>query len=316
MQYRESDWGKIALFVAAVFHLIWGGMSLVYPSFVFSLTGGTPPTPIDSFQALGLYSLVMGIGFLCAASNPIRHWPVVLMGLLVAVALTLGTVVNYVGGQLPLSFLWVTLFHDILWIGPFSWILWEAHHFSLGRRRYHSPEVQRISLRTRTSEGISLAEMSIRWPTMIVFLRHFGCTFCREALSDLAAKRAEIEKTGTRIALVHMGSDAQAQLVFSRYGLEDLPRVSDPHRALYRAFGLIRGNLTQLFGPTAWVRGFKAGVLNRHGIGMLVGDGFQMPGVFLLFHGEVLNAYIHQSVSDRPNYTELVEPSFVEEPIT
>ena len=33
------------------------------------------------------------------------------------------------------------------------------------------------------------------------------------------------------------------------------------------------------------------------------GDGFQMPGVFLIYHGEVLRSYRHQSVADRPHYT-------------
>lgn len=315
MQYRESDWGKIALFVAAVFHLIWGGLSLVYPTFVFSLTGAIPPQPIDSFQALGLYSLVMGVGFLCASTNPTRHWPVVLMGLLISVALTLGFIVNYANGQLPGRFFWVTFLHDVLWIVPFAWILHEAHEYSLGRKRYQSPEIQKMALRARTSEQMSLAEMTTRWPTLLVFLRHFGCTFCREALADLAERRAEIEKTGTRIALVHMGSDAHAEQFFTKYGLGDLPRISDPQCALYRAFGLTRGSLGQLFGWKVWLRGFQAGILRKHGVGMLVGDGFQMPGIFLLFHGEVLNAYVHQSASDRPNYVKLLEPAFADEPL-
>lgn len=285
----------------------------MYPTFIFALTGASPPQPIDSFQALGLYSLVMGIGFLCASTNPTRHWPVVLMGLLISLALTLGFLVNFANGQLPGRFFWVTLLHDVIWIVPFAWILHEAHEFSLGRKRYHAPEIQKMALRTRTSEQISLAEMTQRWPTMLVFLRHFGCTFCREALGDLAERRADIEKTGTRIALVHMGTDEQAREFFAKYGLDDLPRISDPHCALYRAFGLMRGRLGQLFGPKVWLRGLQAGIVKKHGVGLLVGDGFQMPGVFLLFHGEVLNAYVHQNASDRPSYVELLEPSFADE---
>jgi hypothetical protein len=39
----------------------------------------------------------------------------------------------------------------------------------------------------------------------------------------------------------------------------------------------------------------------------MVGDGFQMPGIFLLFHGEVLRSYRHQTAADRPDYVDLAE---------
>jgi hypothetical protein len=82
--------------------------------------------------------------------------------------------------------------------------------------------------------------------------------------------------------------------------------VSDPQRSLYRAFGLRRGSLTEVFGPKVWWRGFEAGILGRHRVGRLEGDGFQMPGVFLIYHGEVIRSYRHQSAADRPDYVRLV----------
>ena len=36
------------------------------------------------------------------------------------------------------------------------------------------------------------------------------------------------------------------------------------------------------------------------------GDVTQMPGVFLVFHGEILKSYRHQSSADRPDYVALV----------
>jgi hypothetical protein len=61
-----------------------------------------------------------------------------------------------------------------------------------------------------------------------------------------------------------------------------------------------------LFGPKVWVRGFDAGIVRRHGVGRLVGDGFQMPGLFMVFHGQVLRSYRHQSAADRPDYVRFV----------
>jgi peroxiredoxin len=156
----------------------------------------------------------------------------------------------------------------------------------------------------RCHAGISLSEWTHDSPTLVVFLRHAGCSFCREALSDLAAARASIEQGGVRICLVHMGPETQARTYFADYHLDDVPRISDPERRLYRAFGLERGRMRQLFGPAVIRRGIEAAA-HGHVIGTLAGDGFQMPGVFLVHKGAILRAFRHETAADRPDYQEL-----------
>jgi hypothetical protein len=102
-----------------------------------------------------------------------------------------------------------------------------------------------------------------------------------------------------------MSREENAAQMVARYGLANVDRVSDSNLSVYKAFGLSRGRLMELFGPKVWWRGFQAGVLGRHGLGTLDGDGFQMPGVFVVFHGEVIRSYIHQSAADRPDYIQL-----------
>jgi peroxiredoxin len=213
---------------------------------------------------------------------------------------------------------WIIAANDLVWWVPFGLILYGAYRANLCQTRTASPEIQRMALRARTQLGVTLDELSRLSPILLVFLRHTGCTFCREALADLARQRGEIEASGVRIALVHMSTEKQGECFLRRYGLEALPRVSDPRRSLYRAFGLGRGGLLRLFGPKVWIRGFEAGILRRHGIGRLVGDGFQMPGVFLVFHGEVLASYRHHTAADRPDYLSMArqcssQPSFFRE---
>ena len=104
-----------------------------------------------------------------------------------------------------------------------------------------------------------------------------------------------------------MANEPQADAFLVKYGLEDLPRVSDPTQSIYRAFGLDRGSFCQLFGFKTWIRGFRTSIMEGHTQGLTVGDSFQMPGVFLIFHGEVLRAYRHQSPADRPNYVSLAQ---------
>lgn len=155
--------------------------------------------------------------------------------------------------------------------------------------------------------GQTLADLSHTAPTLVVFLRHAGCTFCREALADLAKIRTAIEAEGVQICLVHMGSDDHAAEFFAAYGMDDVPRISDPGQGLYRAFDLGRGKLRQLFGPKVIVRGAEAAA-NGHGIGRLIGDGFQMPGVFLIRDGQIVRAFRHQTAADRPDYAALACP--------
>ncbi len=153
--------------------------------------------------------------------------------------------------------------------------------------------------------GESVQEMSFLQPTMLVFLRHFGCTFCREALSDISKRRKDIESMGTRIVFVHMSDDEIAERYFNRYDLEGATHISDPVCKYYAAFGLVKGNFNQLFGLHFFIRGFQSGILEGHGAGKLLGDGFQMPGIFVIQDGKIKESFIHKLVSDRPNYVEL-----------
>ncbi|MBK7408770.1 MAG: redoxin domain-containing protein [Saprospirales bacterium] len=157
-----------------------------------------------------------------------------------------------------------------------------------------------------TNTGDNLYKLSFKQPVLLVFLRHFGCTFCREALADISKKRASIEEKGTQIVFVHMADEEVADRYFEKYNLEGAVHISDPACNYYAAFGLSKGTFTQLFGLSTWVRGFSAGILDGHGIGPQLGDGFQMPGIFAIMGGQISDSFIHKLASDRPDYEDLV----------
>ncbi len=158
-----------------------------------------------------------------------------------------------------------------------------------------------------TQNGESVFELSKQQAVLLVFLRHFGCTFCREALADIAEQREQIEAKNTKIIFVHMSEYKIAERYFGRYELSGIDHVSDPTCFYYTAFGLTRGNLNQLFGLKSWIRGFEAGVLNGHSVGVKqIGDGFQMPGVFVIKNGTIKESFVHKLSSDRPDYEQLV----------
>jgi len=155
-----------------------------------------------------------------------------------------------------------------------------------------------------------LLSLSRQQPRLVVLLRHSGCVFCREALSDLKAQRQQIETAGLGIVLVHQTTDEEAAELFAQYGLDDVPRIADPHLLAYRIFELKRERLLRLLlHPKVWVRGFKAGLIDRHGFGRPQGDVRQMPGVFVVSNGRVLSEFRHHLASDRPHYATLATAS-------
>lgn len=159
-----------------------------------------------------------------------------------------------------------------------------------------------------TNEGVNLWDLSKESPILLVFLRHFGCVFCREALSDISKQKESLEAKGTKVVFVHMADANIAERYFQRYELEGATHICDPECIFYRAFGLAKGSFTQLFGLSTWIRGFNAGVVKGHGVStQQLGDGFQMPGLFVIQEGQIKDQYIHKLASDRPDYERLVD---------
>ena len=159
--------------------------------------------------------------------------------------------------------------------------------------------------------GESVAKLADEQPVLLVFLRFFGCSFCREAISDISKRRKKLEAQGFRIVLVHMGAEIEvAEKFFKKYKLFPIDHIADPEKQYYHAFGLGRSTPKQLIGLMNWIRGFQAAVVEGHGAtyhSEELGDGFQMPGVFVLHKGEIRNSFIHQNAYDRPDYEEICQ---------
>ena len=159
-----------------------------------------------------------------------------------------------------------------------------------------------------TLKGNSLYELSNESPVLLIFLRHFGCIFCREALNDISKKREEFKQRGVEIVFVHMSDDRTASQYFNQYGLEGVDSISDPDCIYYEQFGLLKGNFRQLYGLKVWMRGFETTILEGNKFSLRqIGDGFQMPGVFLIQNGRIIESFVHKSAADRPDYAKIIE---------
>ena len=160
-----------------------------------------------------------------------------------------------------------------------------------------------------SKNGWDLESLSHEAPTLVVFLRHFNCIYCRESLAELQRLRKAIEAEGVRIAAVHMGTESQAEELLSLFDLADIERFSDPERRLYSAFGLERTSLGRLLGPASWLGMVRAGLKSRSlpeaKLKGIVGDVLQMPGVFLLKDGQIVRDFRPERVDKQPEYLEM-----------
>ena len=292
---------------AAFYHLAWGGLTVAFPGAPFRWLGVEALDPAI-LQSQGLFMACFGVGFAIASFAPLRHWPIVFLA-------TLSKILG------PIWFLWaafngsvlwaagVTIpFDDLIWLPPFVLISTTAYREHVAELDEPNPLPRdRAILKHMSQRGYSLAELSLIRPTLTIFLRHAGCTFCREALADLKKLRPALEKRNVGLAFAHMTPEPGAEAFFRHYGMEDVDRFGDPNCELYRAFGLRRGGLATMFGPGVWGRGFRAGILDGHGVGGPVGDTLRMPGMFLIDNGMLLRSHTHEGPEERPDYLDFVD---------
>lgn len=159
-----------------------------------------------------------------------------------------------------------------------------------------------------TNTGESLYDITQKQSVLLVFLRHFGCIFCKEALIDISKKRKAFEGQCIKVILVHMATEEVADDYFKNFNLSGVTHISDPNCEYYQEFGLVKANTSQLMGLKNWVRGFEVSIGKGIEVSIRnVGDAFQMPGVFVIKEGQIIKSFVHKSPADRPDYEKLIQ---------
>lgn len=286
---RAPMWMRVVLTAAGLLHLAR-----------FALTAGGHPA-VPSWSS-GLPDAALGLGLLVAAVNPLRFWPIVLIAFAKGFWVALGTAAELVTREAPWQVPWMAV--DLVWWLPLAAMLWAAfrNHYGVPFSRGEPFGIQEAMSTYRLSSGESIAGASAAQPLVLVFLRHFGCTFTRQILRELESLQEEAGKRGARLALVHMLKGGEEERYFGGNG--GVARVADPRCELYRAFGLGKAGLLDLFGPRVWWLG-AISVLKGCGVGHLAGDGLQMPGTFIVCEGRIIAAQRARSPAELPDLSGL-----------
>ena len=158
------------------------------------------------------------------------------------------------------------------------------------------------------SNGKTLLTLSEEKPVLLVFLRHFGCIFCRQALKDISTKLSSFQKNQIEMVFVHLSDDSTAKEYFNEYGFPNALSISDPETTIYKKFGLIKGGFRQLYGLSVWAKGISAMVNEGTSFSAKqIGDSLQMPGIFVISKGKIIDSFIHRRISDRPDYNKFLK---------
>jgi len=161
-----------------------------------------------------------------------------------------------------------------------------------------------------TNNGKSLSELNSKTPVLLVFLRHFGCVFCREALDEISVIKPKIQEKGFLLVFVHMSDEVHANLYFERFNLQNCLHICDPTMQFYERFGLKKASYRKLIGFQNFIKGFNGAVVKGYGLkygDTLLGDVKQMPGVFLILNDKIIRSFIHNNTYDKPDYLSFLE---------
>jgi peroxiredoxin len=153
-----------------------------------------------------------------------------------------------------------------------------------------------------SAEPVQLSSLWTQRPLLLAFTRHFGCTQCKEMLAELVNGRERILSAGLGIALVTQGTP-EVTAAFAAEFAPGLLCLADPERAAYRAYGLERGNLFQVFlNPKVW-----SAVSKSHKKGYPIDppppgqDALQMAGTFIISqNGRIELPYYYDHIADHP----------------
>lgn len=150
----------------------------------------------------------------------------------------------------------------------------------------------------------SLADQLDKGLTLLVFLRHFGCMFCRETLADMRTV-SESDPRFPKPLFFFQGSPTEGRAFLRRYWPE-LRAIADPSAEIYEAFGVERGGLVRTLGPAVWAAKSRA-ESKGHRNGERAGDIWRMPGVLLARGSEILWVHEYRHAGDHPSYELICE---------
>lgn len=159
---------------------------------------------------------------------------------------------------------------------------------------------------------VRLSDLWPSGPTLLLFLRHYGCSCLAERWDGLREDLPEIDAAGAQVVAIGQGEPERTAAMVERRGYP-FRVLSDPDREAYQAYGLLQGTPPQLIHDFAWRPGDletaeRVFLRPRRGTERaVVDDPWQLPGEFVIDReGVIVLAHRYQYCEDFPPRTVLL----------
>jgi peroxiredoxin len=152
-----------------------------------------------------------------------------------------------------------------------------------------------------TGEEVVLESVWSERPVAVEFLRHFGCTFCRQHAAEIQERYDEFEAAGGGVVAVGMGTPAHAAEFRRMSGIE-FPLLVSPDTSLHEKAGLTRGNWLRVVASLP-----QAVKQRKYGAKVTGADMSQLAGTFVIAPGgEVAYSHRAKTASDNASIDEII----------
>lgn len=149
-----------------------------------------------------------------------------------------------------------------------------------------------------TGAEVRVGDLWAEKPVALVFLRHFGCTFCREHAADVNQVLDELEADGGSVAAIGLGTPAHAAEFRKLSGIR-FPLLVSEDTSVHEAMGLTRGNWLRVIGPQNIAGAVRAG-RKGHWAKRTGADMSQLGGTFVVDTGG-RTVYSHRAKKSADN---------------
>lgn len=138
--------------------------------------------------------------------------------------------------------------------------------------------------------------------TLLVFLRHFGCIFCRETVADIQ-RAADADPNYPDVLFFYQGTPERGA-EFMRALWPEARAVADSPKRFYEGFNVPSGGMNEMFGAEVWACGVRAAA-KGHFVGMKEGDPWTLPTLILLQGGAEVWRYEGRHAGDHPDFSSI-----------
>jgi hypothetical protein len=121
----KLKYAKSIMLLAAIYNAVWGVVIAVDPQIILFNYPSSSFTLI-LLRCIGMLVGTYALAYYFASKDPVKYWPLVVVGFIGKILGPLGSMYYILKGELTPQFLYVNLLNDLIWLVPFGWILFQV----------------------------------------------------------------------------------------------------------------------------------------------------------------------------------------------